>query len=217
MRRIELAALRTTRLSWEQLGEVTNPTLEPLGLAPDGSDVKVELHDRGDNGRVLIIPNFALARRAARALATKTGGPVSIFEVVGTAGGTRFRFRTEAWEATATGELKPAEGAELDLEGDGGWIGSLAEQAHQVLDAFARFEYGASQSATRGYKKRKAGKPSSPRVAALLASLQKAKHHEAVPQPEGRVELRIELAAGGKQKSYCSAAEYEELERLLQG
>ena len=94
---------------------------------------------------------------------------------------------------------------------------TLAEQALQVLHAFAQLEYRAVRSEKLALKKRKAGRPSTPRVAALLASLQKARSHSTTPQPEGRIELSIELAAGGKQRSYCSVAEYEELQRLLGG
>src|SRR5436309_2093809 len=74
---------------------------------------------------------------------------------------------------------------------------------------------GAAERGLRSFKKRKTEKASTPRVAALLQSLQKSKSHEAVPQGEGRVELRIELAAGGKQRSFWSEAEYEELKRLI--
>ena len=164
-----------------------------------------------------MLQGAALARRAALSLAKRSGAPVNVFEVTGTSGPNRCRFKTTAWEATPTGELKTAEGAELDLEDPGGWVGDLSDQAHQVLEAFARFEMAPLRSETRSFKKRKAGKPSTPRVAALLASLQKAKSHQMVPQADGRVELSIELAAGGKQKSYCSAAESEELNRLLGG
>jgi hypothetical protein len=215
MRRVELTALRSTGWTWEAIAEALEPALDGIGLSPGGSDVSVDILDRGAHGRVLVFDHGALARRAALALAKRTGSPVSIFEVVATGGGKQFNFRTAAWLATASGELKTAEGKELDLESDGEWVGSLEDQAQQVLDAFASFEYGPARSERRSFKKRKAGKPSSPRVAALLASLQKAKSHEGVPQPDGRVELRIELAAGGKQRSFCSVAEYEELQALL--
>ena len=135
----------------------------------------------------------------------------------GTSGGKRTHFRTTAWKALATGELREAEGQELDLEDPaqtwGG--GDLPAQASRVLEAFALLDHGANRTLRMGYRKRPAARPTTPRVATLLASLQKAKSHDAVPQAGGRVELRIELAAGGRQTSYCSAAEHEELQRLL--
>lgn len=216
MRRVELAALCSTAVAWEELLSSVDPLLEGVGLSPGGSDVELQLDDRGALGRILTFSRSAVARRAAVALATRTKAPVKVFEVVGTVGKV-FRFRTEAFLATAQGELRPAEGKELDLEDPQGFTGDLLEQSHQVLEAFAGFDYGASQRERRSYGKRKAGKPSSPRVAALLASLHKARTHQGVPQPDGRVELRIELAAGGTQRSYCSAAEYDELQRLLGG
>ena len=171
-------------------------------------------------GRVVVMVGSASWRgEAALLLAKKTASPVRVFEVIGSSGPNRCRFRTEAWDATPAGELKTAEGAELDLEDPGGWIGDLSEQAHQVLEAFARFEYGPLRSETRSFKKRKPGKPSSPRVAALFASLQKAKSHEGVPQPRGSG-LRApdrSWRRGESRRGYCSAAEYEELERLLGG
>src|SRR5690606_21338248 len=112
--------------------------------------------------------------------------------------------------------LEPAEGVELDLEDEaqtwGG--GGLEAQANRVMKEFANLQ-PAEQSVRVGYRKRPRGKPSSPRIASLLKILQKAKNHEPVVQPDGRVELRIELAAGGRQTSFCTAEEYEELERLL--
>ncbi len=217
MRRIELAAVCTQRLSWEELNAAALPTIEPLGFSPGEGDVEVHLLDHGEQGRVAVLDNAALARRVALALAMRIGSPVNVFEVVGTVGN-RFKFRTTAWQATGAGELKPAEGVELDLEDpNGGWIGTLAEQALQVLHAFSKLEYRAVRSERLALKKRKAGKPSSPRVAALLASLQKARSHYVTPQGEGRVELSIDLAAGGKQRSFCSTAEYEELQRLMGG
>lgn len=214
MRRVELAALCSKAISWDELLPAVDPLLDSVGLSPGGKDVKLEIDDRGELGRILTFDRSASARRAAVALAVKTQAPVKVFEVVATVGKV-FRFRTEAFLATAQGELKPAEGKELDLEDPQGFTGDLLEQAHQVLEAFAGFDYGAQKRELKSYGKRKAGKPSSPRLAALLASIHKARAHEGVPQPDGRVELRIELAAGGKQRSYCTAAEYEELQKLL--
>jgi|GEM_PF-2044276 len=219
MRRTELIALRASALSWERLTEFLPPTLDAVGLVhdPAGPDGEVTVLDHGDQGRIVLFDKASLARRAALALSTRAGVPISVFEVIGTAGSKRYRFRTTAFKATAQGELLPAEGKELDLEDEaqqwGG--GDLEEQAHRVLEEFAVLDGGAERTLRMGYKRKPAARPSTPRVATLYASLQKAKSHESVPQAGGRVELKIELAAGGKQISYCSTADYEELERLL--
>lgn len=221
MRRIELVALRSTALPWQRLGEVLPPALETLGLAHDDgeSDGSLTLQDHGQRGCVVLFDHARLARRAALQLATRAGVTVEVFEVIGTSGGKRNRFRTEAFRATSQGELRPAEGKELDLEDPeqqwGG--GDLEAQAKVVLREFALLEGGAERTLALGYRRKPAPRPSTPRVATLLASLQKAKSHEAHPQAGGRVELRIELAAGGRQTSFCSTAEHEELERLLGG
>jgi hypothetical protein len=220
MRRTELVALRSTELRWEPLGKVLPKALEALGLVPDdaATDGEVTVRDHGESGCVLLLDHAALARRAGLALATRAGVAIQIFEVIGSAG-KRNRFRTTAFKATPQGELKDAEGVELDLEDPaqlwGG--GGLDEQAQVVLQEFARLEGGAERTLHIGYKRRPAARPSTPRVATLLATLQKAKSHQGLPQPGERVELRIELAAGGKQTSYCSSAEYEELQRILGG
>jgi hypothetical protein len=221
MHRIELCALRSIDISWERLVAVLPQALEALGLAHDeaATDGEVTLQDRGGEGRLVVFMNAALARRAALAVATRAGAPVALFEVIGTSGGKRVRFRTAAFKATAAGELRDAEGKELDLEDPaqtwGG--GDLSKQAQRVLEEFAVLVGGAARTVRLGYRKRPAARPSTPRVATLLASLMKAKSHQGVPQAGGRVELRIELAAGGKQTSYCSAAEYEELQKLIGG
>lgn len=221
MRRIELVALRSPALRWQRLGEVLPAALETLGLAHDdgGADGTISLRDHGERGCVALFDHARLARRAALQLATRAGVAIDLFEVIGTSGGKRNRFRTEAFRATPQGELRPAEGQELDLEDPeqqwGG--GDLAMQATVVLREFARLEGGAERTLEMGYRRKPQPRPSTPRVGTLLASLQKAKSHEALPQPGGRVELRIELAAGGRQISYCSTAEHEELERLLGG
>ncbi len=221
MNRLELVALRCRKLGWDTLIATLPKALETLGLVHDdgAKDGTITLRDHGADGCVVLVDRAALARRAALQLATRTQNGIELYEVVATSGGKRNRFRTAASKATATGELLPHEGAELDLEDEtqrwGG--GDLEDQAHRVLEAFALLEGGAERTVPLGYKKKPAGRPSTPRVATLLASLQKAKSHTAVPQPGARVELRIELAAGGKQTSYCSAAELEELERLIGG
>jgi hypothetical protein len=221
MRRLELIGLRATELSWDRLVGVLPSAFEALGLVHDdaASDGQVTLRDHGGGGCVLLLDDAALARRTALALATRGGVPVELFEVIATSGGKRFRFRTAAFKATPAGELRAAEGKELDLEDAaqtwGG--GELDKQAGRVLEEFALLPGGAERTLRMGYRRRPAGRPSTPRVATLLASLQKAKSHQALPQPGGRFELRIELAAGGKQTSYCSAAEHDELQRLLGG
>ncbi len=221
MRRIELIALRSRALRWPRLGEVLPPALETLGLAHDDAegDGRITLQDHGERGCVLLFDHAKLSRRAALLLATRAGVSIDVFEVIGTSGGNRNRFRTEAFRATAQGELKPAEGQELDLEDPqqqwGG--GDLEAQATRVLREFAQLEGGAEKTLSLGYRRKPAARPSTPRVAMLLATLQKAKSHQGHPQPGNRVELRIELAAGGRQTSFCSTAEHEELERLLGG
>ena len=57
--------------------------------------------------------------------------------------------------------------------------------------------------------------PERPLLATLLASLQKAKSFEAQPQADGRVALKMSLAKGGTQTSFCSKDEHKELESLL--
>ena len=221
MRRIELIALRSKDLRWEPLGKVLPPALEALGLTADdaATDGEITLRDRGDDGCIIQLQSAALARRAALAIATRSGCSLFIYEVVGSAGEKRSRFRTKAFKATAQGELKDHEGVELDLEDpDQHWGGGdLEEQATRVLEAFASIEGGAQRTLSLGYKKRPAGRPSTPRVATLLQYLHKSKSHTALPQPDGRFELKIELAAGGKQTSFCTAAEHEELQRLIGG
>lgn len=222
MRRTESIALRSTGLRWDPLTELLPQTLEALGLSVlygTGGDGQVTMIDHREDGCIVLLDDASVGRRAALALATKAGVAVELFEVIGTGGTKRSRFRTAAFLATAAGELRPAEGKELDLEDPeqtwGG--GDLEAQSARVLEEFARLDGGAMQTKRFGYKRRPAARPSTPRVATLLASLQKARSHEAVPQPDGRFELRIVLAAGGKQTSYCSAAELEELQRLLAG
>lgn len=216
MRKIERAALRTKTWSWAQLQESFSPAMAPVGLTPGDGDVSVALLDLGDDGRVAIFDDGALARRAGLALAAKIGAPVDVFEVLGTAGPKRFRFRTTAWRATPEGDLKSIEGQEVNLEDPEAWTGDFAEQADQVLSAFARFESSTRESARCDFVRRKGGKASTPRVATLLSALREAKRHELLPQPDGRFELRIELAKGGVQRSFCSADEAEELKRLLE-
>jgi hypothetical protein len=219
MRRSELIALRSKELRWERLVETLPAALEASGLVADdsASDGAVTIRDHGEAGCTLLVDRAALARRVGLALARRAGVGLEIFEVIGTFGGKRNRFRTTAWKATLEGELKDAEGKELDLEDAsqtwGG--GTLAAQTRRVLDEFAVLSSITAKTLRIGYRKKARGRPSSPRVAQLLASLQKAKTFVGQTLPDGRVELKIELAAGGRQSSYCSAEEYEELQRLL--
>jgi hypothetical protein len=221
MNRIELTALCSADMRWEMLVADLSPTLESLGLAQDdkATDGEVVVNDRGDEGCVLMMGNVALSRRVARALATRLKVDVDLFEVVGSRGTKRFRFRTTGWRATAAGAMNPHDGKELDLEDPeetwGG--GSLDVQGKRVLDLYAELDGFAKRTITLGYRRRAMARPSTPRVATLLASVQKAKSWEAQVQPDGRVALRLELATGGKQTSFCSAAEHEELEKLVGG
>ncbi|HEY3451594.1 MAG TPA: hypothetical protein VGK67_34870 [Myxococcales bacterium] len=218
MHRIELTAMRSSKLRWEKLVADLPPTLESLGLAQDdkASDGEAVVIDQGEDGCTILLPKVALARRAARALAARSGVDVMLFEVVGSASTKRFRFRTTAFRATAAGALLAAEGTELDLEDpEETWGGGTLEvQANRVLDLFADL-LRSGRTFNLGYRKKAKGRPSTPRVATLLSTLQKARAFEAVPQADGRVALQMELATGGKQMSFCTAAEHEELEQLL--
>jgi hypothetical protein len=220
MRRIELIALRPAALTWEHLTQLLPPALEAAGLAHDegGRDGEITVLDHGEEC-VVIVDSATLAPRVALALARRASTAIDLFQVVGTRGEKRSRFRTAAWRATPEGELRDAEGKELDLEDpEQSWGGGgLEEQARRVLDEFAQLDVFALRTLALGYRRQAGARPSSPRIAALLATLKKAKSHVAATLPDSRVELRISLAAGGTQTSYCSAAELEELERLLGG
>lgn len=219
MRRVESVALRAAKLSWDQLVAALPRALEAVGLVHDegGKDGQLNAQDHGGAGCVLLLDDAALARRIACALSTASATPVEVFEVVGTSGGNHNRFRAAAFKALATGELRDHEGQELPLDDPSvKWgTGSLADQAARVLRDYAVLAGGSARSLLMGYKERPAPRPSTPRVATLLASLKKARSHEFKPQPDGRAELKIELATGGKQISYCSKAEHEELLKLL--
>lgn len=219
MNRIELAALRSSALRWEMLVADLPPALESIGLAHDeaAKDGEVVVQDFGEEGCVLRMGNVALARRAARALATRLKVPVLVFETTGSRGTKRFKFKTTAWRATPAGALDAAEGKELDLDDpEETWGGGTLEvQGRKVLELFAELEGLPRQTITLGYRRRAGARPSTPRVAAMLASLKKAKGYQAQEQPDGRFALRMELATGGVQTSFCSRAEHEELERIL--
>lgn len=215
MRKIERAAVRSKAWTWSQLQSSLGPAMTGLGLSAEPGDVSVALLDLGDDGRVAIFDDAALARRAALALAKATGASADVYEVLGTASPKRNRFRTTAWRATPEGDLRSAEGEDVNLEDPEAWTGDFEEQADQVLSAFADLSSHATQTERHDFTRRKGGRASTPRVASLLSALQKAKKHEFVPQADGRVELRIELAQGGTQRSFCSSAEHDELQRLL--
>jgi hypothetical protein len=222
MKRMEKALLRCPTLRIDRLDELLPGAMEAAGKAllyEPGGDGALSTVDHLGEGCLILVDDAELAHRLALALAPRAAGKVDVFAVTGTAGSKRFRFHTQANTATALGEWKDAEGRELDLEDAsqtwGG--GDLEKQGERVLEEFAQVVPGSMRRRDYGYKKRPAGRPSTPRVATLLAALKKSRRHEAVPQPDGRVELRLELAAGGRQTSFCSAAEYEELQRLLAG
>lgn len=218
MRKCELAALRSPGLTWEGFIELLPSTLESLGLAVDskGRDGELTVRDHAELGCVVALTNGSLARRAALVLASKLDAPVDVFEAVGTGGDKGFKFRTAAFRATPEGELRDAEGDELDLDDPeqqwGG--GALDARTQRVLRDFGQLPGVTAQTKVVGLRRRAGGKASTPRVATLVKLLKKAKTYEANPQDGGRVELRVELAAGGRQTSYCTAAEFEEVERL---
>lgn len=198
--------------------ELLPSMLDELGVAIDSGarDGELIVRDHGDLGLVVLFDSGSLAERAARALAPKLGVPVRAFTIIGTAGDKGFKFRSEAKEAAATGELRETEGEELDFDDPeqqwGG--GDLEARSQRVLREYARLPSTILQSKTLGLKRRSAGRPSTPRVATLLQLVKKAKSWEGAPQPNARVELRVELAAGGRQLSYCTQAEFEELEKI---
>lgn len=220
MRRIEVTALRSAELRWDQLVADLPPVLESLGLVHDeaASHGEATVLDLGEDGCTILLGDVALSRRAALALAGRSGKAIELFEVVGSAGEKRFRFRTTAWRAMSDGELRAADGVELDLEDpEEEWGGGPLEvRANRVLDLFAELNRRTSRSLSLGYRRRQQkARPSTPRVATLLASLQKARSFDAEPQADGRVALKIELATGGRQMSFCSPDEQRELEQLL--
>ncbi len=219
MKRIELAALCSRDLRWDKLVADLPPALESIGLAHSDStaDGEAVVLDHGEEGCVILFDRVGLAQRAARALATRSGATVMVYEVVGSRGEKRSKFRTTAWRAAPSGELAAAEGRELDLEDpEENWGGgTLDQQANKVLDLFADLDRLADKTLKLGYRRRAPAKASTPRVATLLASLQKAKSFEAQLQADGRVALKMALAKGGTQTSFCTKDEHEELESLL--
>jgi hypothetical protein len=221
MHRIEMTALRSPALRWDQLVEHLPPALESIGLSHDekATDGKATVLDHGEHGCTILMDNVGLSRRVALALAKRSGVAVDLYEVVGTAGAKRFRFQTTAWRATPAGEQKPGDGHELDLEDPeeewGG--GTLEERAETVLQLFAELDPFIGKTLEMGYRRHAQPRASTPRLAKILTTIKKAKSCETQPQPDGRFALVIELAAGGKQTSFCSKAEHDELEMLLGG
>ena len=218
MRKQELVALRLKSATFQGLLDILPAAFPSLGLtqAFGADDDAFTVRDHGELGCVIVLGSGELAQRTARALAPKVGGPVQVFDVTGTNAGTSFKFRAAAFEATPDGHIRDASGVELDFDDAqqtwGG--GSLDARIKRVSREFGDLPSHTVQEKTIAYKRRAAGKPSSPRVGTLLTLLKKARAWEGVPQEGGRVELRIELAAGGRQISFCSAAEFEELRKL---
>lgn len=221
MRKCELAAVRSEGLNWDRFQQLLPSTLDGLGLSVDDKkrDGEIVVRDHVELGCVLVFSNSALAQRAALVLASALKKPVDVFEAVGTGGEHGFKFRTAAFKATPDGALTPSEGEELDLDDpDQDWGGgALDTRTQRVLRDFGDLPGIIAQTSVVGFKRRPGGKPSSPRVASLVALLKKSKSYESTVLDDGRVELRVELAKGGRQTSFCSEAEFEELERLTQG
>lgn len=219
MRKQELVALRLKSAPFPDLLKQLYATFHTLGIAEDSEarDGTLTVRDHGgDRGCTIVLSKSDLGQRAARALAPQVGGPVQVFVVNGTNAGVRFKFRANAFEATPDGHIRDYSGVELDFEDEqqdwGG--GDLNARANRVLQQFGALPRLKDREQVIGYKQRAAGKPSSPRVSTLLALLKKARSWEGVPADGGRVQLRVELAAGGKQSSFCSEAEFEELKKL---
>lgn len=221
MRKCELAALRSKALSRERFEELTPPTLEGLGLAVDskGRGGQLVVRDHAELGCVVWFSSSSLAQRAALVLARLLSQPVEVYEVIGTSIEGGFKFRTAAYQATPDGALSPSEGVELDLEDpEEDWGGGTLEaRTQRVLLDFGDLPGIVAQESVVGFKRLAGGKPSSPRVASLVALLKKAKNYESSQLDDGRVELRVELAKGGRQTSYCTMTEFEELESLAKG
>jgi hypothetical protein len=219
MRKQELVALRLSSASFQDLVPKLYAAFTSLGIAEDadGRDGTLTVRDHGgDRGCTILLSKSDLGQRAARALASQIGARVQVYVVNGTDSGARYRFRAAAYEASPDGAIKDASGVELDFEDDqqdwGG--GDLNARAHRVLQQFGALPRLKDREQSIGYKQRAAGKPSSPRVATLLALLKKARSWEGVPMEDGRVQLKVEIASGGKQSSFCTAAEFEELKKL---
>lgn len=221
MRKCELAALRAPGLTWERFNDLLPSTLDSLGLSVDdkGRDGSLTVRDHAELGCVVVFTSGSLARRAGLVLAPTLGENVEIFEAVGTGGEKGFRFRTAAAQATPGGELRDAEGEELDLDDPeqtwGG--GALDARTQRVLRDFGQLPGVTVRTREVGLRRRSGGKASTPRVATLVKLVKKAKTWEGVPLEGGRVELKVELSTGGRQTSYCTTAEFEEVQRLTGG
>jgi hypothetical protein len=217
MKKYELAGLRLKGVPYQKVLDLLPSSFDGLGITADAEarDGSFTIRDYGERGCVVLLPNGDLAQRAARVLAPKLAQAVQAYVVNGTSAN-RFRFRAAAFEATPDGHIRDIPGEELDFDDPeqqwGG--GSLEARTERVLKDFGAMPTLFERSKILGYKRVSAGKASSPRVATLLAILKKARTWEGVPTADGRVELRVGLAAGGKQTSFCTAAEFAELEAL---
>lgn len=218
MRKEELVALRCKTASFQPLIDTLLASFDTLGIAVDdgAKDGKLIIREHEGRGCVVTLGNADLAQRAARVLAPKVGGAVQIYQVSGTNSGVTFRFKAAAHEATVDGHLKEISGVELDFDDpDQQWGGGgLEARAQRVLREYGALPHIVLREQGIGYKRRAAGRPSSPRVATLLTLVKKARTWEGVPNAGERIELKVELAKGGKQSSFCSVAEYEELKKL---
>jgi hypothetical protein len=218
MRKEELVALRMKKATFKTLIDLLPTTFDTLGITFDHNkrDGAFVVRDHGDRGCVITLGSGELAQRTARALAPKLQENVVVFEVNGTDAGGKFKFRAAASEATVEGHLRDASGVELDFDDPeqtwGG--GNLEARAKRVLREFGELPQVVTAEQTFGYKRRSGGRPSSERVSALLATLKKTRTWEGVALEGGRIELKMELAKGGKQSSFCTAAEFEELKKL---
>lgn len=218
MRKQELAALWLKSGTFQDIVDTLPSHFGTLSIAIDAGarDGEFAIEDYGARGCVIMLASGELAQRVARALAPKAGAKIPIYVVTGTNSGTKFKFRAAAYEATPDGHLRDASGVELDFEDEqqqwGG--GSLDARTRRVMHDFGALPALKLQSKYIGYKRQSVGKPSSPRVATLMALLKKARTWDGHPIEGGRVELKVELAAGGRQSSFCSAAEFEELKKL---
>jgi len=218
MQKQELVALRLKKAHYQDILDRLPSTFDTLGIVLDegARDGELTVRDHGELGCVVVLGSGELGQRAARALAPKVAAPVQVYVVNGTNAGTRYRFRAAAFEATPDGHIRDHSGVELDFEDlQQTWGGgTLDARAHRVLREFGALPSLTMREKTIGYKRRAAGKPSTPRVSTLLALLKKARTWEGHAHDGGRIELRVELAAGGRQSSFCSAAEFEELKKL---
>jgi len=217
MRRLELVAIRLKTATYPAVLTALPAAFGSLGITADHNarDGAFTIRDHAERGCVIFLGSLDLAQRTARALAPIAGGPVQVYDVGGSNSGSTFKFKAVAFEATPDGQLRDFSGVELDFDDlEQTWGGgSLEDRAKRVLRDYGELPTLWTQEKVIGYKRQPIGKPSTPRVATLLALVKKARTWEGVPDGK-RVELRVELAAGGRQTSFCTADEFEELSRL---